>query len=242
VEAETVFLTAVFLAGPLCFTAFASVALVPAAFFRAAFLEAFSCCALAALTLAHRSYVAAMILAIPALLIRRLGFGASGVASAGGSDSARIFAHLRCWASFMCRRAAAEIFFRFPVGASGVVGVAEPPGSIARSSAILVSICRLCSSNPRMAAVMISLVSFVGIRSPVNKTVYRSFDAGTAADFAGPFDFRKSPPGQLSRKLAIRSERLRGFQQLRGGGSVPLPAIIFIPSGARPQAWKTTDN
>jgi hypothetical protein len=171
--------------------------------FRAAFLEAFSYCALAALTLAHRSFVAATILAIPALLIRRLGFGASGVASAGGSDSTRIFAHLRCWASFMRRRVAAENFFRFPVGASGVVGVAEPPGSIARSSAILVSICRLCSSNPRMAAVMISLVSFVGIRSPLNKTVYRSFDAGTAADFAGPFDFRKRPPGQLSQKLAI---------------------------------------
>jgi hypothetical protein len=179
VEAGAVFLTAVFLAGPFCFAAFVGVAFVPAAFFRAAFLEVFSCCALAALTLAHRSFVAAMILAIPALLIRRLGFGASGVASAGGSDSPRIFAHLRCWASFMRHRAAAENFLRFLVGASGVAGVAGPPGSIARSSAILVSICRFCSSNPRIAAVMISYVSLGGILSPVNKTVYRSFDAST---------------------------------------------------------------
>jgi hypothetical protein len=44
---------------------------------------AFSCCALAALTLAHRSFVAAMILARSALLIRRLGFVGSALAGTG---------------------------------------------------------------------------------------------------------------------------------------------------------------
>jgi hypothetical protein len=40
----------------------------------------------------------------------------------------------------------------------------------------LVSMWRFCCSNPRMAAAMISAVSFcVGIVSPVNQTVYRSF-------------------------------------------------------------------
>jgi hypothetical protein len=44
------------------------------------------------------------------------------------------------------------------------------------------------------------------------------------------------PAEYLSRKFAIQSERLRGFQQLRGSGSVPLPAIIVVLSGARQRA------
>ncbi|MGO9261359.1 MAG: hypothetical protein ACLQU1_34395 [Bryobacteraceae bacterium] len=72
---------------------------------------------------------------------------------------------------------AALIFRRLRLGGSGVAaGLAGPPDSRDLSSPILVSMCRLCSSNPRMAAVTISLVSFVGIDSPVHKTVYRLFD------------------------------------------------------------------
>jgi hypothetical protein len=58
--------------------------LLTTAFFLAAFLAAFSCCALAAFTAAHRFFVAAMILAKPSLLIRRFRLGASGVVGAGG--------------------------------------------------------------------------------------------------------------------------------------------------------------
>jgi hypothetical protein len=108
-----------------------------AAFFRAAFLAAFSCCALAALTLAHRSFVAAMILAIPTLQIRRLGSGGSGVAD--GLDSPWIFAHLFRCASAILARPAALIFRRLRFLGSSVAGGAGPPDSIARSSAILVS-------------------------------------------------------------------------------------------------------
>src|ERR1039458_4314182 len=72
-------------------------AFLTAAFFAAAF----SCCALAALTAPPLFVLPARILAKPSLLIRRLGFGASALAGGGGSDSPRILAHRRCWASFM---------------------------------------------------------------------------------------------------------------------------------------------
>lgn len=49
-------------------------------FLEEPFLAAFSCSTFSALTLAHRAFVAAMIRARPALLIRRLSFGASGTA------------------------------------------------------------------------------------------------------------------------------------------------------------------
>src|ERR1039457_5356241 len=72
-----------------------------------------------------------------------------------------MLAHRRCCASRIRRRAAAENFLRLPVGASGVAAAPPgPPDSVARSSAIFASICRFCSSNPRIAAVMISGVSF----------------------------------------------------------------------------------
>src|ERR1039458_1123341 len=66
------------------------------AFLTAVFLAAaFSCFALTCLALARRSFVAAMILAIPALLMRRLGFGA--LAGADGSAAFFDAAHLfRC--------------------------------------------------------------------------------------------------------------------------------------------------
>jgi len=134
-----------------------------AAFFRAVFVT-LPGCAFAALANRQRFFVAAIIRFMPSSLIRRLGFGGSDVARDGGSDVTLIAAHRRCWASFMRRRAAAENFRRFLVGASGVAaGSAGPPDRMARSPLICESMCRFCSSNPRMAAVMISFVSFVGM-------------------------------------------------------------------------------
>jgi hypothetical protein len=147
------------------FAAFAG-AVFNAAFLTPAFLAATGFgLAVAAFFAAHRFFKAATIAALPALLSLRLGFGASGVAGAGGADSPRIFAHRRCWASFIRFRAAAENFFRLRVGASGVVaGVGfVPPSSMAWSSAIWRSILVFCDSNPVMAAMMISFVSFVGM-------------------------------------------------------------------------------
>jgi hypothetical protein len=58
------------------------------------------------------------------LLSFRLGFEGSGAADGAGSDSPRIFAHRRCWASFIRPRAAAgrrkglgrtsQIYLKFP--------------------------------------------------------------------------------------------------------------------------------
>jgi hypothetical protein len=110
---------------------------------------------------AHRFFKAATMFALPAALSVRFGSGGANVAGADGSDSPRIFAHLVFCPRAILRLAAAEIF-RFGVAPPGVgAGSALPPDSTARSSAICVSICRFCSSNPRMAAVMISGVSFI---------------------------------------------------------------------------------
>ena len=101
---------------------------------------------------------------MPSALIRRFGFAGFDVTRDGGSDVPLIAAHRRCWASFIFRRAAAENFLRFLVGASGVAAASEePPDSTALSSLIWESMCRFCSSNPRMAALMISFVSLVGM-------------------------------------------------------------------------------
>jgi hypothetical protein len=78
-----------------------------------------------------------MIFAIPALLIRRLGFAGSGAAD--GSDSPRIFAHLFRCTSAILARPAPLIFRRLRSLGSIVAGGAGPPYSTARSSAILVS-------------------------------------------------------------------------------------------------------
>jgi hypothetical protein len=103
--------------------------------------------------------VAAMILFMPSALFRR--FGLAGSLAAGDPDSPLILAHRRCWASFIRRRAAAENFLRLCAGVSA--GSAGPPESMAWSSPIRESMCRFCSSKPRMAAVIISVVSFVGM-------------------------------------------------------------------------------
>ena len=78
--------------------------------------------AFSALTLAHLAFVAAIMRAIPAFEMRRLGF-AGGAAAWVGSDSPRILAHRRCWASFMRLRVAAENFLRLRGAASDVVPV-----------------------------------------------------------------------------------------------------------------------
>jgi hypothetical protein len=108
---------------------------------------------------AHRFFAAATIAALPAGLSFRLGFvGALG--STFFLDSAHRF---RC-ASAIRARPAALIFRRFRFGASGVdAASALPPDNIAFSSMILESICRFCSSNPKMAAEMISGVSLIGM-------------------------------------------------------------------------------
>src|ERR1039457_6064921 len=102
-----------------------------------------------------------MILFIPSSLIRRFAFGA--LAGAGGSDLPLILAHRFLCAIAILRRAAAEILYFRGVPSGLAADSAGLPDSMARSSAILVSMCRFCSSNPRMAAVMISVVSFVGM-------------------------------------------------------------------------------
>ena len=64
--------------------------------------------------------------------------------------------------------AAALILRRLGVAGSDVAAVvsADPPGSSARSSAILASMRVFCASKPSMAAVMISGVSFCVGMSP----------------------------------------------------------------------------
>src|ERR1019366_1967174 len=147
-------------AGPVVVPGFLAAFLV-AAFFRAVFLALAGCAFTAsALFCAHRRCTASWIAFLPAALSFRLGFGATGVAGADDSDSPLMLAQRRCCASRMRRRAAAENFLRLRAGASGVVAAPPvPPDSTARSSAILESICRFRSSNPRIAAVMISGVS-----------------------------------------------------------------------------------
>jgi hypothetical protein len=116
---------------------------------------------LAALTLAHRAFVAAIILALPALLIRRLAFAGCALAGADGSAAFLEAAHLFRCASAIAFLPAALIFRRFRFGGSGMAAVsAEPPANRLRSSAILVSIRAFWDSKPSIAAVMISVVNF----------------------------------------------------------------------------------
>jgi hypothetical protein len=132
-------------AGAIFFTA----AFLTAAFFTAAFFVTafFAGAFAAAFCKRHRFFVAAMILAIPSLLIRRFGLGAFGTAGADGSDSPLILAHLAFCAIAIFRLEAALNFLRFLVGASGVVAVSAGPGErMARSWAIWASILVFCDS------------------------------------------------------------------------------------------------
>jgi hypothetical protein len=109
------FFRAIRLATGDCAFAAALFAAFFAPFFRpaATFLAATGCAlAASARFSAQRFLSAATIAALPALLSFRLGFVVSAAAGAGGSDSPRTFAHRRCWASFILRRAAAENFLR----------------------------------------------------------------------------------------------------------------------------------
>src|ERR1035438_1941198 len=118
------------------------------------------CAFAAALCNRQRFFVAAMILAIPSLLIRRLGFGAFGVAG----NVPLIAAHRFFCASAIRRRVAAV---RLRVGTSGVAVSPPPPESMARSSTILPSMRVFSTSYPMMAAVMSSGSSFVGIDASI---------------------------------------------------------------------------
>src|ERR1039458_1561500 len=129
------------------------------AFFAAGFFACF-----VAWNAAHLFFVASEMAFLPAALILRFGFAVAVLD--GDSASPLDAAHRFRWASPMRFLAAAPIFRRLPLVGSGLaaVGWGAPPDRMAvRSSAICVSMCRFCSSNPRTAAVMISAVSFVGI-------------------------------------------------------------------------------
>ena len=152
------FVAADFFTGAVFFTAFAgavfTAALLTAAFFVATGFGFAASARFAAL--AARAFARA-------LLSFRFGFD---VAGAGGSAAFLEAAHLFRCASAIAFRPAALIFrrLRLPVGTSDVVvDSAGPPESMARSSAICVSIRSFCCSKPTMAALMISGVRFVGI-------------------------------------------------------------------------------
>lgn len=151
------------------FAAFLTAAFLPGARFSADFAGAFfaACSALAASACfnAQRFLVAAMIFLRPAALSLRLGVAASFDGGGGaGSLSFLASAHLFRCASAIAFLPAALIFRRLRCGGSGVAsGSVGLPDRVALSSAILESISRFCSSNPRMAAVIISLVRLVGI-------------------------------------------------------------------------------
>jgi hypothetical protein len=106
----------------------------------------------------------------------RFGFVGSGATTgAGCSDSPRILAHRRCWASFIRFLAAAENCLRLPVDASGVA--ATSPDKSERSSAIWASIRALRPTRPSMAALMISFVNFGGIASLYSMDFWLIIDA-----------------------------------------------------------------
>jgi hypothetical protein len=108
---------------------------------------------------AWRFFRAATILARPSALNFRFGFFVSA-AGADGSDSPRVLDHLaRCANAIFLRAAALNFRFGGAVSDVAVVDSAELPDSIARSSAICVSIRVFCDSKPSMAALMISGVS-----------------------------------------------------------------------------------
>jgi hypothetical protein len=128
----------------------------PTAFF-ASFTGAYFAAAFFA---AQRFFKAATIAALPAAESFRFGFADFDVAG----DVPLIAAHLARCAIAIFRRAAGENFFRLPVGASVVaVALAGPPSSMTRRSAIWASSRAFWTWKPSMAAVRISVLSFVGM-------------------------------------------------------------------------------
>ena len=110
--------------------------------------------AFAALINAHLFLVAAMIARLPARDSLRFFFRVSDA-----TGSAWYFTFCLC-AAPMRLRAAALVVRRFRCSATSVMaGPVSLPSSIARSSLICELICRFCSSNPRIAAAIISGVS-----------------------------------------------------------------------------------
>lgn len=142
------FLAGAFLGAGAAFLAVADFALAASARFRA-----------------HRFLVAAMILFNPSSLIRRFGGDALAGAGVDGCDCPRNLAHLAFCAKAIFRRAPALILLRFGEAVSEVAAGVPPPDSMDRSSAMRVSISRFWCSNPAIAAVMISEVSFCGMRN-----------------------------------------------------------------------------
>jgi hypothetical protein len=117
--------------------------------------------ALAALANRQRFFVAAMIRFIPSGLICRFGFCVSGVAATVGSDSPLSFAHRAFCAKAILLRDAGLNLFRLAGTDSGEMPLLTgSPESIARTSRICPSILVFFASNPAIAAVRISVVSF----------------------------------------------------------------------------------
>ncbi|HEY1219366.1 MAG: hypothetical protein ABSE42_05205 [Bryobacteraceae bacterium] len=117
---------------------------------------------------AQRFLVAAMMARLPAAESFRFGFGATGAASCF-LDSAHLF---RC-AAAIAALPALLILRRLREGDSegAAVGL-EPPSSICRISAIWASIRVFWISNPSIAAVRISVVSFVGMENSVDSVLH----------------------------------------------------------------------
>src|ERR1017187_4924869 len=105
-----------------------------------------------------------MIARLPAAESFRFGLGASGAACCF-LDSAHLFR----WAAAIAALPALLIFRRLREGGSeGVAAGFEPPSSICRISAIWASIRFFWISNPSIAAVRISVVSFVGMDNSID--------------------------------------------------------------------------
>jgi hypothetical protein len=176
------FVAADFFTGAVFFAAFAG-AVVTAALLTAVFFVAtgFGFAASARFAaLAARAFARfATNTAFRALLSLRFGFDVVG---AGGSAAFLEAAHRLRWASPIAFLPAALIFrrLRLPVGAFGVAAVVGFvfPSSIARSSAICVSMCVFCCSNPAIAAEMISGVSCFGMCDVLSDSLDPAFTAG----------------------------------------------------------------
>src|SRR5208283_24875 len=137
------------------------------------FDSAAACLAVSARFAAHRFLVAAMMARRPAAESFRFGFGA-GAAAGFFLDSAHLF---RC-AAAIAALPALLILRRLREGdgfSEATAAGAGLPSSSCRISAIWASIRAFWISNPSIAAVRISVVSFVGMWNSANILLYHDF-------------------------------------------------------------------
>jgi hypothetical protein len=129
----------------------------PATAFSSSFYATF----FAALIAAHLFFAASEIALRPAALIFRFfGFAATPCV---GSEPCLSFVYLaRCARAILLLTAALRFFRGFAVSVEAVACV-RPPSNMLRISAIRESMWSFCTSNPAIAAMMISGVSFCGM-------------------------------------------------------------------------------